>query len=140
MATFKLDIPDMEAAKIAAKFIPNAAYRAALLRVLAAAEKQQKEADEKPKADTIVGMNAYLRKDHTRLVAFTKGARPDFHEPDEQGFSAKVYGNHIDNAMGDDPKSNCGEMTVGLTREDDRGKRTEYFNLATLIALAREAK
>lgn len=56
------------------------------------------------------------------------------HEPDNQGVSAVIAGYHLDNAMGDDPTRNCGEFTVGIIRGD--GSR-EWFNLATLIALAR---
>lgn len=142
MDKIKLDMPDIEAAKIAANFVPNSAYAAAVRRVIEIAEKAQQDADNTPKAPgTITVLNSYLRRYHERLVKFTKGACPDFHEPDEQGFTAKVYGDSLDNAMGDNPQSNCGEMTVGLTREGEKGKKkTEYFNLATLIALAREAK
>jgi len=74
---------------------------------------------------------------HARLILRTFDCRDDMHEPDEQGISAAVEGNHLDNAMGDDPLTNCGELTVGTT--DNSGK-TEWFNLATLIALARQAK
>lgn len=85
-------------------------------------------------------MDIHLREFHKRLVAFTKGARPDFHEPDEQGFSAVVHGDNLDNAMGDNPADNCQEMTVELRRDTNDGVVVEYFNLASLIALAREAR
>jgi hypothetical protein len=83
---------------------------------------------------------SHLFREWGRLSDYTKGARIDFHEPDEQGFSAVVHGDHLDNAMGDDPKTNCGEMTIELRRETDAGFRVEFFNLATLIALAREPR
>jgi hypothetical protein len=60
------------------------------------------------------------------------------HEPDEQGVSAVVTGYHLDNAMGNDPCNNCGEFTVGISR--DGGDSYEWFNLADLIALARRAE
>ena len=71
-----------------------------------------------------------------RLLVATKGCREDMHEPDEQGIDAQVSGFHLDNAMGDDPLTNFGEFTVGITSESGP---TEWFNLATLIALARKA-
>ena len=73
-----------------------------------------------------------------RLQEATKNCRKDMHEPDEQELTAVVSGYHLDNAMGDDPIYNCGELTVGLTY--DNGGHYEWFNLATLIALARKAK
>jgi hypothetical protein len=69
-----------------------------------------------------------------RLLKATENCREDMHEPDEQGISAVVAGNHLDNAMGDDPADNCGEFTVAIVQDD--GSK-EWFNLATLIALAR---
>ena len=69
-----------------------------------------------------------------RLLANTDGCREDMHEPDEQDLSAEVYGERLDNAWGDNP--NSGELIVALsTSEGDE----EWFNLATLIALARKA-
>ena len=69
-----------------------------------------------------------------RLQEITDGCREDLHEPDEQGISATVVGDHLDNAMGDAAfPHNCGEFVVTLRR----GDREERFNLATLIALAR---
>lgn len=73
-----------------------------------------------------------------RLKSITKKCRDDMHEPDEQNINAVVAGYHLDNAMGDHPISNCGELSVGITK--DGGMTYEWFNLATLIALARKAK
>lgn len=70
-----------------------------------------------------------------RLRAVTFDCREDMHEPDEQGIKCTVEGDHLDNAMGDDPMHSCGEFIVGLRRADTG--ITEYFNLANLIALAR---
>lgn len=70
-----------------------------------------------------------------RLLTVTENCRLDMHEPDEQGLSAVVAGYRLDNAMGHDPFSNCGEFTVGLSLDD--GVSYEWFNLADLIALAR---
>lgn len=76
------------------------------------------------------------RKIVTRLREMTIICRDDMHEPDEQDVSAKVRGNHLDNAFGGDasPDENCNEFTVGIT--DGSGK-TEWFNLADLLAIVR---
>jgi len=71
-----------------------------------------------------------------RLVQITKGCRHDMHEPDEQGIKAIVKGNHLDNAFGDSPPDcNCNEYTIGISQN---GGDPEWFNLATVIALARQ--
>ena len=84
-----------------------------------------------------------------RLRQVTDTCRDDMHEPDEQELSAKVYGDHLDNAMGDSlyvPGSQGDQLpwveyVVCLTREKSDGTiETEWFNLATLIALARKAQ
>lgn len=86
-----------------------------------------------------------------RLRKITEGCRNDMHEPDEQQVSAVVSGYILDNAMGDHPAHNLGELTVGIQRVvvDDPDStdfprathiETEWFNLATLIALARKAE
>lgn len=69
-----------------------------------------------------------------RLLRVTKHCRPDMHEPDEQGITVMVSGYNFDNAMGDNPNDNCGEFTVAIVQDD--GSK-EWFNLASLIALAR---
>ena len=69
-----------------------------------------------------------------RLLIATKNCRHDMHEPDEQGITVMVSGYNFDNAMGDNPNDNCGEFTVAIVQDD--GSK-EWFNLATLIALAR---
>ena len=83
-----------------------------------------------------------------RLLEITKACRVDMHEPDEQGVDAKVFYKkyfdypkgeksktrpHLDNAMGD--SGSCGELCIEIINSTT-GK-TERFNLATLIALAR---
>ena len=71
-----------------------------------------------------------------RLLAITKGCRHDMHEPDEQGLSARIVGDELDNAFGEQETAHLGfqEIVAILTRE---GAGEERFNLATLIALAR---
>ena len=69
-----------------------------------------------------------------QLNAVTVNCRTDMHEP---GITAIVTGYELDNAMGADPNNNCGEFTVGLVAFDDK---ITWFNLADLIALARQAK
>lgn len=69
-----------------------------------------------------------------RLNAATKSCDEQMHEPD---INAIVTGTHLANAMGDDPYHNCCEFTVGIGSEEDG---YEWFNLSSLIALARVAK
>ncbi len=73
-----------------------------------------------------------------RLKMTTKKCRADMHEPDKQDLNFFIGGDHLDNAMGDNPKYNNGEHYLGI--EDMEDGHVEYFNLATLIALARKAK
>ena len=93
-------------------------------------------------------MDQYTRDRLARLLEITKDCRDDMHEPDEQGISAIVLGNHLDNAMGDYP-----EIMKRTWAEDGPSPHMEYvvclqneineqvwINLATLIALARMAK
>src|SRR5271166_4617857 len=79
-----------------------------------------------------------------RLNSITANCREDMHEPDEQNVSADVVGTHLDNAMGScKPPRNCGEFQVVIRNtsgDSARSHKTEYFNLASLIALARKAK
>ena len=67
------------------------------------------------------------------LKKFTKDCRHDMHEPDEQGITAKIVGNHLDNACGEDVYSE--EYVIILIKERAKFK----INLATLIAFARQA-
>lgn len=73
-----------------------------------------------------------------RLNKITTNCREDMHEPDEQGVNVTVSGYRFDNAFGDDPMINRAEYTVRLMNENTF--EYEWFNLATLIALARKAK
>ena len=75
------------------------------------------------------------------LVEFTDGCREDMHEPDEQNIEARVVGDHLDNAMGTDIRSEAieqgyQEFVVVLKRNN----KTLKINLANLIALARKAE
>ena len=73
-----------------------------------------------------------------RLLKITDGCRPDMHEPDEQGITAIATGWQLDNAMGDEPRDNFGELTVGIAKNKNLFENDpEWFNLASLIALAR---
>jgi hypothetical protein len=80
-----------------------------------------------------------------RLLAITSGCRTDMHEPDEQGLKAMVVGDHLDNACGhyigvEQIVGGFQEFVVILKRFDEKeGWQTESFNLANLIALARQA-
>ena len=72
-----------------------------------------------------------------RLQRITNDCREDMHEPDEQGLSADVHGHTLDNAF--PAKEVSRELRVKLTKGHGNEFITEYFNLATLIALARKA-
>jgi hypothetical protein len=79
-----------------------------------------------------------MKKTFLRLIEATAKCRDDMHEPDEQAVEAVVAGYKLDNAFGDSPHDNCAELTVGLKINaglDD--EHIEWFNLATLIAIAR---
>lgn len=70
-----------------------------------------------------------------QLLAATRGCRPDMHEPDEQGLSAKVTGKAFDNAGFPER-----ELTLRLTRDVDDGGvagTVTSLNLASVVALAR---
>ena len=82
-----------------------------------------------------------MKRELERLVRFTEGCRYDMHEPDEQGLEARVIGNKLDNAMGHRiglkaMEQGWQELVVILEKDN----QIETFNLATLIALARQAK
>lgn len=67
----------------------------------------------------------------------TEDCREDMHEPDEQGIDVVVAGYHLDNAFcSTHPRDNCGEFSVGIKKD---GEIIGWFNLASLIALARKA-
>lgn len=73
------------------------------------------------------------------LLKATEGCRTDMHEPDEQGLSAKVIGEKLDNAFGEDVTINgltfgYQEMVFVLIKND---VKTFSFNMASLLALAR---
>lgn len=81
-------------------------------------------------------------------LAAELGVRHDWHEPDEQGITARVFGDSFDNAMGPGyfygtpPDEHC-ELTVELKRleYDDHGQAVvgepiAQINLATLLAWA----
>jgi hypothetical protein len=83
-----------------------------------------------------------LVEDRVELVKFADKhhLRLDWHEPDEQSIDARFTGWHLDNAMGNDPRHNSGEMTVILKHLDSNGNEDDRLeiNLATLLALATE--
>lgn len=90
-----------------------------------------------------------LQDSLNRLLKITNLCRDDMHEPDEQSIKGHVYGDHLDNAAGNKPHfpSAYGlgqdgpfphaEFVVCIENEDEL--TYEWFNLATLIALARKA-
>ena len=79
-----------------------------------------------------------------RDLARRLGVRADWHEPDEQGVSARVIGTRLDNAHGSDPEppytttTDRAEINVLITQEDDEGVQRDIavVNLATLLAFA----
>lgn len=71
---------------------------------------------------------------------------PDWHEPDNQGVTAYVVGNHLDNAMGSTVDHNHGELQVVLCREQNYSEEQGHVflpiavvNLATLLSWATRA-
>lgn len=85
----------------------------------------------------------YLKEIHARLWSITNGCRVDMHEPDEQGVTAVMVGNVFDNAYGSGmPPKWFGlnaEMMVAISRTERGYRKTEWINLADLVALARLA-
>lgn len=82
--------------------------------------------------------------DIRKLVAITEGCRPDMHEPDEQDLKCWVVGDHLDNAFGNSIRPSAivqghQEYVVCLERFTGNEFLTEQFNLATLIAWARNS-
>lgn len=80
-----------------------------------------------------------------RLQEITKDCREDMHEPDQQGINASITGYHLDNAFGN--RTDSDELVICLWRGTPSNEypnynniESEYFNLATLIALARKAR
>ena len=75
-----------------------------------------------------------------QLKLFTVDCRHDMHEPDEQGISAEVIGDHLDNAMGNHimTEPNARQEFLVILRNEDNDEL--HLNLADLIALARLAK
>lgn len=67
------------------------------------------------------------------VLAASLGVRPDWHEPDERNVSARIVGDHLDNAMGSSLDDNFGEFNVVVTRD---GTDVAVVNLATLLSLA----
>lgn len=91
-----------------------------------------------------------MKRSAERLLEVTEGCRPDMHEPDEQDLSARVLGDHLDNAMGEQIRGTAveggyQELVVIFKRgvpgsDGDYSKPftiKEIINLATLTALAR---
>lgn len=81
-----------------------------------------------------------LKNTAEKLVKWARDhkVRDDWHEPDEQGLSARVVGQKLDNAFGDsgfvlDDDVDPVEMLVIL--RDGEGK-TLRVNLASVLALA----
>ncbi len=77
-----------------------------------------------------------------RLLNITDTCRYDMHEPDEQGLSALVVGDHLDNAFGEAIREKAiiegyQEFVVILNLTTGERHEQALFNLATLIALAR---
>lgn len=86
-------------------------------------------------------MYDYPREMCRRLLAITRGCREDMHEPDEQEIKCRVIGTTFDNAHGDDIREDAveqGYQEIIVVLE--RGDYCERFNLASLIALARQAR
>ena len=87
--------------------------------------------------------NRRLEDIRNSLRELTRDCRYDMHEPAERGVTARVIGDHLDNAMGSSIDtellvSGAQEFIVVIEREDGHPHVRKY-NLADLIALARLA-
>lgn len=84
--------------------------------------------------------DAHLVKINTpaemRYTALFLGVQPNWHEPDEQGVSARIIGDQLDNAMGSTLNPTTTEINIVLTRN---GQDVAVVNLATLLAFATSA-
>ena len=73
-----------------------------------------------------------------RKFASNHGLRSDWHEPDEQGVTARVVGDHLDNAYGNEIRATAveqGFQEFVVVLEQENGDCLK-INLATLLALA----
>jgi hypothetical protein len=86
----------------------------------------------------------HVRDAHT-LLRTLQSSRPDFHEPDEQGWCEmpRLRGRYVDNAFGTltsdglarmENGTNCAESHLEMVNEDGT---VLLINLANLISLAR---
>lgn len=71
-------------------------------------------------------------------LARTLGVSADWHEPDNSGVSARIRGNHLDNAMGSrmadvGPDNQSGEYNIVIQKD---GRDRAVVNLATLLSWA----
>lgn len=85
-------------------------------------------------------MDIINTKEEFETFCLDQGVRRNWHEPDDQGITARVTGTHLDNAMWADPIRNCGEMVVIFERlhpEDDEQTQFASVNLANLLAWSR---
>lgn len=85
-------------------------------------------------------MKLIQTRDELRELAKDLGVRPDWHEPDEQGVTAVVYGHQFDNAGfwpldGIYTRAEILEQHAVLIRS---GVAVAAVNLATLFAWASE--
>lgn len=97
---------------------------------------------------TAKGLRCLTERSELIALARELRVRPDWHEPDEQGLTAEVFGSSFDNAgfwPSSEQAGSCAlEQHVILYRAtepgDDLGKREPVaaVNLATLLAWASE--
>lgn len=71
-----------------------------------------------------------------KVLANELRVRTDWHEPDEQGVSVRIRGNHLDNAMGSrmadvGPDNQSGEFNIVIQKD---GRDRAVVNLATLLS------
>ena len=91
-------------------------------------------------------------REQLRQFATHHGLRPDWHEPDEQGITAEVRGQGLDNALptgewyglagmrpGDHPRAELHVVFYRATRYEYPGEPVAVVNLANLCAWAAQA-
>ncbi len=124
-------------------------YRSLVSEAIARWEaRDQEEADDYrpqrflPTADIDVDMHQINSAADLMDLHEGYGLRDDWHEPDNNGITAYVTGNHLDNAMGPTTEHAHGELNVVIAYEQDSEgsvrvyKPVAVINLATLLSWA----
>lgn len=125
---YRQDMTDAKAATI--KHETEVARRDAIIQTA-----NERDGERRDVVDALKGVG--YKANAERFDALAKMVRADWHEPDEQGVGAFVFGQHLDNAFGDYIESDClerqAEIVVVLI---ENGNPYCARNLATLLSEA----